>query len=84
MRMFWVYHQQSRAETSGSHLQIVEWNERLSLMAAMVMTMVAYVLIRYEDADAEQRRLRTVASVCGLVVLLPTGTASALGVVTYR
>jgi len=84
---FWVYPEQSLAHSShawGSRIEIVEWKERLTLMAAMVMTMVAYVLIRYREVDAEQQRLRTAASALGLVVLIATGTASALGVLAYR
>lgn len=83
---YWVYPQQALARGShawGSQFQIVEWNERLSLMAAMVMTMVAYVLIRYKDAAGVQGRLRAAASVLGLIVLLATGTASALSAVAY-
>lgn len=84
---FWVHPEQSLARGSyawGSQFQVVEWKERLSLIAAMVMTMVAYVLIRYREVDAEQQRLRTAASAFGLVVLIATGTASALGALVYR
>jgi hypothetical protein len=84
---YWVYPQQALVDGSharGSHQQIVEWKERLFLTSAIVMTMVGYVLIRYQDADAEQRRLRAAVSGFGLIILLATGTASALGAWAFR
>jgi uncharacterized membrane protein len=49
-------------------------------MATIVMTMVAYILIRYKDRAEEHRRLRVMAAVFALAALLATGFANGMGV----
>src|SRR5580693_7269693 len=54
--LYWVFPQQLLAFGSyarGSQPQMLEWEERLSVIAAIVMTMVAHVLIRYKDTEGE-------------------------------
>jgi hypothetical protein len=85
--LYWVFPQQLLAFGSyarGSQPQMLEWKERLSVIAAIVMTMVAHVLIRYKDTEGEQRRFRAAASTLGLFVLLATGIASVIGAWAFR
>jgi hypothetical protein len=46
-------------QTSGWHSLGMEWKEHVAWMAPMLMTMVAWVFLRYEGASEEHRRIRS-------------------------
>ena len=79
---YWIHPRQPSLahglHAGGAHFPLVVWRDQLSLIAAMCMTMVAYVLLRYKDSDAEQQLVRTAASTLGLIVLIATGTTFVL------
>jgi len=69
----------SNASTVGWHTLGMEWKEHVAWMAPILMTMVAWVLMKYEDAGEEHRRLRSTAVVFALVALLAAGVAAGFG-----
>jgi uncharacterized membrane protein len=80
---FWTYPQQllaSGPQAVGLNSRSMESKELVTWMATIVMTMVAYILIRYKDRAEEHRRLRVMAAVFALAALLATGFANGMGV----
>jgi hypothetical protein len=69
----------SDPRTAGWHTLGMEWKEHVAWMAPILMTMVAWVLMKYEDAGEEHRRLRSTAVVFALVALLAAGVAAGFG-----
>jgi hypothetical protein len=65
--------------TAGWHTLGMEWKEHVAWMAPILMTMVAWVLMKYEDAGEEHRRLRSTAVVFALAALLAGGVAAGFG-----
>ena len=76
---FWVYPQQLLASGSQTVVRGLESQILVSWMAAVVMTMVGYVLMRYKDEIGEHRRVRGAAAVFALVALVATGAANGVG-----
>ncbi len=56
----------SRAETAGWHTLGMEWKEHVAWMAPMVMTMVAYVMVKYREVWKAESQVRR--AVLGFVV----------------
>jgi hypothetical protein len=65
--------------TAGWHTLGMEWKEHVAWMAPILMTMVAWVLMKYEDAGEEHRRLRSAVVVFALFALLAAGVAAGFG-----
>jgi hypothetical protein len=74
----------SGPQAAGLVSRSMESKELITWMATIVMTMVAYILMRYKDRAEEHRRLRAMAAVFGLVALLATGFANGIGVLLGR
>jgi hypothetical protein len=84
---FWVFPQRllaSGPQAVGLVSRSMESKELITWMATIVMTMVAYILMRYKDRAEEHRRLRAMAAVFALVALLATGFANGIGVLLGR
>jgi hypothetical protein len=79
---FWVFPQRllaSGPQAVGLVSRSMESKELVIWMATIVMTTVAYILIKYKGRTEEHRRLRGMAAVFGLVALLATGFANGIG-----
>jgi hypothetical protein len=79
---FWVYPRQllaSGSQTVALYPRGLESRILVAWMAAIVMTMVGYVLTRYKDEIGEHRRVRGTAAVFALVALVATGVANGIG-----
>ncbi|MGB9031021.1 MAG: hypothetical protein WCC27_12945 [Acidobacteriaceae bacterium] len=69
----------SDPHTAGWHTLGMEWKEHVAWMAPMLMTMVAWVMMKYEDAGEEHRRLRAMVSGFALAAFLAGGVAAEFG-----
>jgi len=69
----------SDPRTAGWHTLGMEWKEHVAWMAPMLMTMVAWVMMKYEDAGEEHRRLRAIVSGFALAAFLAGGVAAEFG-----
>jgi MFS family permease len=67
------------AHTAGWHTLGMEWKEHVAWMAPMLMTMVAWVMMKYDDAVEEHRRLRSIVAVFVVVAFLAAGVAGEFG-----
>jgi hypothetical protein len=79
---FWVFPQRllaSGPQAVGVVSRSMESKELVTWMATIVMTTVAYILIKYKGRVEEHRRLRGMAALFGLVALLATGFANGIG-----
>jgi hypothetical protein len=69
----------SDPHTAGWHELGMEWKEHVAWMAPILMTMAAWVLMRYKEAVEQQRRLRVTVAMFALTGLLATGVAAGFG-----
>jgi hypothetical protein len=69
----------SDPHTASWHTLGMEWKEHVAWMAPMLMTMVAWVMVKYEDAGEEHRRLRAMVSGFALAAFLAGGVAAEFG-----
>jgi MFS family permease len=69
----------SDSHTASWHTLGMEWKEHVAWMAPMLMTMVAWVMMKYEDAGEEHRRLRAMVSGFALAAFLAGGVAAEFG-----
>jgi hypothetical protein len=79
---FWVYPRQLielGSESVGLQSRTMESKELIAWIAAMVITMLVYVLIRYKGQVEEHRRIRRIAAVFALIALSATGIANGIG-----
>lgn len=65
--------------TAGWHSLGMEWKEHVAWMAPMLMTMVAWVFLRYAGASEEHRRIRAKIVSFTLAAFLAAGVAGFLG-----
>jgi hypothetical protein len=69
----------SSPDTRGWHELGMEWKEHVAWFAPILMTMVAWVLIRYRGSIEEHRRVRRMVMAFAAAALLAAGVAGALG-----
>lgn len=65
--------------TAGWHKLGMEWKEHVAWMAPILMTMAAWVMLRYRNSAGEHRRLRAAATAFAMAALLATGIAAGFG-----
>jgi hypothetical protein len=79
---FWIYPRQLIAfglRSASLQSRGIGSRELFAWMAAMAITMLAYVLMRYKGQIEEHRRIRGMAAVFAFAVLSATGIANGLG-----
>jgi hypothetical protein len=69
----------SGPDTAGWHELGMEWKEHVAWMAPILMTMAAWVLIRYKAAVDEHRSLRALVTAFVAAALLAAGIAGIFG-----
>jgi hypothetical protein len=70
---------QANPRTAGWHSLGMEWKEHVAWMAPMLMTMVAWVFLRYEGASEEHRRIRAKIVSFAVAAFLAAGVAGFFG-----
>jgi uncharacterized membrane protein len=69
----------SNPNTVEWHTLGMEWKEHIAWMAPIVMTMVAYVLLKYRSNIKGSRQVRTTVLAFALIAFLAAGIAGAFG-----
>ncbi|HLJ76918.1 MAG TPA: hypothetical protein VKT75_05875 [Acidobacteriaceae bacterium] len=69
----------SDPRTAGWHTLGMEWKEHVAWFAPMLITAAAWILIRFQSAGQEMRRVRITVAAFALTALLATAIAAGLG-----
>lgn len=69
----------SDPRTAGWHTLGMEWKEHVAWMAPILMTTVAWVMMKYQDTGEEHRRVRAVVTALAVVAFLAAGIAGEFG-----
>jgi len=69
----------SRPATSGWHRLGMEWKEHVAWFAPIVMTMVAYVFLKYGSDLAKDRQVRNIVFAFGVAAFMAAAIAGLFG-----
>jgi hypothetical protein len=81
---FWEYPRHLTAESIALPSRGGEAKELVSWMAAIIITMFAYVLIRYKDQAEDRGHIKGIVAVFALVALSATTIANGIGGLIHR